>query len=202
MHQTHSQPVFVMKLYYNYIYTYIPYICLFVVIQSLSHILFFMTPMDCMQHAVQSSTISRSSLKFMPIESVMLSYHLICCPGLLLPSVFSSIRVFSNELALLVRWPVLAWIGASASVSVIPINIQCWFPLGLTGLIHMCVYMYIHMYIFIYMLVWSPYINIYIYIYIHTHTFIYILCLYVNFIYNENNNIRSKSYMKCSTIIN
>ena len=50
MHQTHPQPVFVMNLYYNYIYAYISYICIFVVIQSLSHIWFFMTPMDCMQH--------------------------------------------------------------------------------------------------------------------------------------------------------
>ena len=53
-----------------------------------------------------SSTISCSLLQFMSIESVKLSHHLIlCCPLLLLPSVFPSIRVFSNESALCIRWP-------------------------------------------------------------------------------------------------
>ena len=52
-----------------------------------------------------SSTISQSLLKFMSIELVMLSNHLIlCCPLLLLPSAFPSIRVFSNELALHIKW--------------------------------------------------------------------------------------------------
>ena len=51
---------------------------------------------------------------------------------LLLPSVFPSIRVFSNELALHIKWQS---IGASASASVLPMNTQAWFPLGLTGLI-------------------------------------------------------------------
>ena len=51
-------------------------------------------------------TISQSLLKFMSIEFVMLSNHLILChPLLLLPSIFSSIRVFSNEFALYIRWP-------------------------------------------------------------------------------------------------
>ena len=54
---------------------------------------------------------------------------------LLLPSVFSSIRVFSNELALCIRWQS---IGASASASILPMNIQGWFPLGLTGLVSFC----------------------------------------------------------------
>ena len=50
-------------------------------------------------------TISRSLLKFMSIEAVMLSNHLIlCCPLLLVPSIFPSIRVFSNELVLYIRW--------------------------------------------------------------------------------------------------
>ena len=53
-------------------------------------------------------------------------------PLLLLPSLFPSIRVFSNELALLIRW---SNIGVSASASVLPMNIQHWFPLGLTSLI-------------------------------------------------------------------
>ena len=66
-------------------------------------------------------------------KSVMPSNHLIlCCPLLLLPSVFPSIRVFSNELALHIRWPN---IGASASASFLPMNIWGWFPLGLTYLI-------------------------------------------------------------------
>ena len=72
-------------------------------------------------------------LKFMSIHSLMLSNHFILChPLLLLLSIFPSIRVFSNESALCIRWPKY-W--ASASASVLPMNIQGWFPLGLTGLI-------------------------------------------------------------------
>ena len=53
-----------------------------------------------------SFSISQSLLKFMPIDLVMLSNHLILChPLLLLPSIFPSIRVFSGELALCIRWP-------------------------------------------------------------------------------------------------
>ena len=60
------------------------------------------------------------------------SNHLILFhPLLLLPSIFPSIKVFSDELALCIRWPS---IEASASTSVFPMNIQGWFPLGLTGL--------------------------------------------------------------------
>ena len=77
-----------------------------------------------------SFTISWSLLKFMSIVSVMLSNRLIPCrPLLLLPSIFPSIRVFTNELALCIRWP-----KYSASAFVLPMNIQAWFPLGLTGL--------------------------------------------------------------------
>jgi len=72
-------------------------------------------------------------LKLMSIESVMPSNHLILCyPLLLLPSVFPSIRVFSSESVLHIRWPKY-WSEASASV--LPVNIQDWFPLGLIGLI-------------------------------------------------------------------
>ena len=68
-----------------------------------------------------------------PFRSVMPSNHLILChPLLLLPSIFTSITVFSNESALHIRWPKY-WISASASV--LPMSIQGWFPLGLTGLI-------------------------------------------------------------------
>ena len=57
-------------------------------------------------HASLSITNSRNLLKLMPIESVMQSNHLIvCCPLLLPPSIFPSIRVFSNESVLCIRWP-------------------------------------------------------------------------------------------------
>ena len=63
------------------------------------------------------------------------SNHLILChPLLLLPSIFPSIRVFSNESALHIRWPKC---GASASASVLPVNTQDWSPLGWTGWISM-----------------------------------------------------------------
>ena len=61
--------------------------------------------MDCSMPGF-SLTISRSLLRFMSIESMMPSDHLIlCCPLLFLPSVFPSIRIFSNELALHTKWP-------------------------------------------------------------------------------------------------
>ena len=61
--------------------------------------------MNCTYQASLSVTSSRSSPKLMPIESVMPSSHLIlCCPLLLLPSIFPSIRAFSNESALHIRW--------------------------------------------------------------------------------------------------
>jgi len=64
------------------------------------------TPQTAIRQGSLSSTISWSSLKFMSIESMMLCNHLIlCCPLLLLPSIFLSIRVLSSELALHVRWP-------------------------------------------------------------------------------------------------
>ena len=65
-----------------------------------------MTPWTAALWTSLSFTISRSFLKLMSIELVMPSNHLIlCCPLLLLPSIFPSIRVFSNELALHIRWP-------------------------------------------------------------------------------------------------
>ena len=78
-------------------------------------------------------TVSWSLCKFMSIESVMLSSHLILChPLILLPSIFLSIRVFSNESALHIRWPN---IGTSASASVLPMNILGLFHLRKTDLI-------------------------------------------------------------------
>ena len=73
---------------------------------------------------------SRSLLKLMSIESVMPSNHLILCHPLLLSSIFPSIRVFSNESVLRITGQS---IGVSVSASVLPMNIQDWYPLGLTG---------------------------------------------------------------------
>ena len=75
-------------------------------VQSLSRVQLFATPWTAARQAFLSITNSRSSLKLMSIESVMPSNHLILCrPLLLLPSVFPSIRVFSNESVLRIRWP-------------------------------------------------------------------------------------------------
>ena len=98
-------------------------------VQWLSRVWLFATPWTAAHQASLSITYSRSLLKLMSIESVMPSNHLICRP-LLLPLIFPSIRVFSNESVLCIRWPN---IEASASSSVLPMNIQDWFPLGLNG---------------------------------------------------------------------
>ena len=72
----------------------------------LSRVWFFATPWTAAYQAPLPSTISWSLLQFVYIESVMLSNHLTLCHLLLLlPSIFSSIRVFSNESALCIRWP-------------------------------------------------------------------------------------------------
>ena len=78
----------------------------FVAVHSLSHVQLFVTPWTAALQASLSFTNSRSLLKLMSIELVMPSNHLsLCHPILLLPSVFPSTRVFSNELALCIRWP-------------------------------------------------------------------------------------------------
>ena len=75
-------------------------------VQSLSHVRLFATPRAAALQAFLSITNTWSLPKLMSIESVMPSNHLIlCCPLLLLPSIFPSIRVFSNELLLHIRWP-------------------------------------------------------------------------------------------------
>ena len=77
-----------------------------VAVQSLSHVQLFATPWTAACQASLSFTNSQNLLKLMSIESVMPSSHLIlCCPLLLPPSIFPSIRVFSNESALYIRWP-------------------------------------------------------------------------------------------------
>ena len=74
-------------------------------VQSLSHVQLFATPRTAAHQASLSITNSQSLLKLMSIESVMLSNHLILCHPLLLPpSIFPSIRVFSNESVLPIRW--------------------------------------------------------------------------------------------------
>ena len=93
-----------------------------VVAQSLSHVQLFMTPWTAALQALLSFTVSRSLLKLRSIESVMPSSHLIIyCPPLLLPSVCPSIRVFSNELTLRIRWPKY-WSFSFNSFSISPSN--------------------------------------------------------------------------------
>ena len=103
----------------------------FVVVQSLSRVWLFATPWTAACQASLSITNSWSLLKLMSIESVMPSNHLILChPLLLLPSLFPSIRVF------LMSWLfTLGGQSIGASASILPMNIQDWFPLWLTGLI-------------------------------------------------------------------
>ena len=89
------------------------------VVQSLSHVQLFATPWTAALQASQSFTISLS----LPIGSVMLYNHLILChPLLLLPSIFPSIRVFSSESAVHIRWP--KYWGFSFSIS--PSNEHSW----------------------------------------------------------------------------
>ena len=78
----------------------------FISVQSLSHVHIFATPRTAACQASLSITNSWSLLKLMSIESVMPSNHLILCrPLFLLPSIFPSISVFSNESVLCIRWP-------------------------------------------------------------------------------------------------
>ena len=89
------------------------------VVQSLSRVPLFVIQWTAAFQASLSFTVSWSLLKFMSIDSVMPSNHLILCrPLLLLPSIFPSIRVFDNGLALCIRWPKY-W---SFSFSISPFN--------------------------------------------------------------------------------
>ena len=102
-----------------------------VVVQLLSRVQLFATPWTAACQASLSFSISRSFLRLMSIESVMPSNHLnFLHPLLLLPSIFPSIRDFSNESAVCIKWPKY-W---SFSVSISPSNeTQDWSPLGWTG---------------------------------------------------------------------
>ena len=99
----------------------------------LCHVKLFETPWTAASQASLSNTNSRSPHKPMSIELMMPYNHLILCrPLLVLPSIFLSIRVFSNESALRIRWPKY-W---SFSFSISPSSeYSVKFPLGLTGLI-------------------------------------------------------------------
>ena len=100
-------------------------------VQLLSRVRLFATPWIAACQASLSITISRTSLKLMSIESVMPSSHLILChPHFLLPPIPPSIRVFSNESTLRMRWPKY-W---SFSFNIIPSkDTQGWSPLEWTG---------------------------------------------------------------------
>ena len=100
-------------------------------VPSLSHVWLFATPWIAARQASLSITNSRSSLRLTSIESAMPSSHLILCrPLLLLPPIPPSIRVFSNESTLHIRWPKY-W---SFSFSISPSkNTQDWSPLEWTG---------------------------------------------------------------------
>ena len=107
------------------------YFHLKVFVQSFSHVRLFEIPWTAVRQASLSITNSRGSPKPMSIESVMPSNRLIfCCPLLLLPSIFASIRVFSNESAFHIRWPKYWSFSFSISRSM---NTQDWFPLEWTG---------------------------------------------------------------------
>ena len=92
-------------------------------VQSLSHVQLFATAWTAAHQASLSFTVSQSLLRLMSFESVMSSNHLILCRYLLLlPSVFPSIRGFSNELALCIKWPKYC----SISFSIGPSNEYVW----------------------------------------------------------------------------
>ena len=103
------------------------------VVQSLSHVQLFAIPWTAACQAPLFFTTSQTLFKLMPIEPMMSLNHLtLCRPFVFLPSIFPSIRVFSSESVLQSDGQS---IEASASASVLPMNIQGLFSLGLTGLI-------------------------------------------------------------------
>ena len=101
-------------------------------VQSLSPVQLFATPWTATHQASLSITNSQSLLKLMSLESVMPSNHLILCHLLLLlPSIFSSIKVFSNESVLCIRWPKYWSFSFNISPSsehpgLISFRMDCW----------------------------------------------------------------------------
>ena len=102
-------------------------------VQSLSHVQLFVTSWTAAHQASLSITNSQSLLKLISIKSVMpCNLLILCCPLLLLPSIFPSIRVFSNESVLHIRWPKYWSFSFSISASN---QYSGLIPLGLIGLI-------------------------------------------------------------------
>ena len=96
----------------------LPTLHIFVAVQSLSHVWLFADPWTATRQVSLSFTISQSLLKLMSIESMMASNHLVlCCPLLLQPSICASIRVFSSESVLCIRWPKYWSLSSSISLS-------------------------------------------------------------------------------------
>ena len=105
-----------------------------VVVQSLSCVWLFATPSTEECHASLSFNISQSLLKLMSIESVMPSNYLVLChPLFLLPSIFHSIRVFSNESARCIRWPKHCNLSISEYSGSISFRITGWISLQSKG---------------------------------------------------------------------
>ena len=117
-------------------------VCIYIFssVQSVSCVLLFVTPWTTARQASLSITNSQSLLKHMSIESVMPSNNLIlCCPLLLLLSIFPSIRVFSSESVLHIRWPKYWSFSFSMSPSseysgLISFRIDGWISLQSMGL--------------------------------------------------------------------
>ena len=104
--------------------------CVLSSVQSLSCVWLFVTPWTAARQASLSITNSRSLLKLMSIESVMLPNHLVLCHPLSCPQSFPTSRSFLKSQLFASGGQS---VGASASVSVLPVTIQGWFPLELTG---------------------------------------------------------------------
>ena len=133
-----SNIISLQEMYKNLIFPFLPcqliYSYFHIVVQSLNRVRFFATPWTV---ALLSSIFSQSLLKFMSTESVMLSNHLILCHPLLLLSIFPSIRVFCNELALYIRrpkyWSFSFRIGPSNEYSQLISFRLDWFDLAAQG---------------------------------------------------------------------
>ena len=104
------------------------------VVHSLSHVWLFATPQTAACQASLSFTVSRSLIKFISIELVKPSNHLILCHSLLhLPSIFPSIRIFSNESVLHIRCPVLHTSPSNEYSGLISFRIECFDLLSIQG---------------------------------------------------------------------
>ena len=115
---------------HTHVYTYF-------VVHLLRCVRLFAAPWTAANKASLSFTISRSLLKLMPTESAMPSNHpILCSPLLLLPSIFPSFRIFSNESALRIRWPKY-W---SFSFDISPSNVYIY--------IYMCLCIHLYLYLF------------------------------------------------------